>query len=102
MTFYTWIIEPADVGYVSIQSASSKWYLDSRSTEHEAYVGSRNSKCDKYLNWTIGEADGIVKFRCKSNGHYIDGRDVAGATAFLTGGKNPVGDHFLQRTLENA
>lgn len=62
----------------------------------------RDPKGDKYLNWTMGEADGFVTFRCKSNGHYLDGRDAVDTTAFSTGGRNPVGDHFLQWTIEHA
>jgi hypothetical protein len=62
-------------------------------------VTDRQPQGDIYLNWEIGHADGFITFKCKSNGHYLDGRATDGHVAFSTG-RNPVGDNYLQWTLE--
>ena len=62
-------------------------------------VTDRQPLGDIYLNWEIGEADGFITLKCKSNGHYLDGRAVDGHVAYATG-RDPEGDAYLQWTLE--
>ena len=81
-----WVIRHCDQGYYSLFSISGRGYLDGRNKEIlECCVTDRQPQGDIYLNWEIGQADGFTTLKCKSNGHYLDGRAVDGHVAYATG-----------------
>ena len=86
---------------MSIHSESSNAYLDGRNNENECLVTDRHPNGDVYLNWAIESVDGFLSFKCKSNGHYLDGRQDKGSVAFSTN-RSPHGDAFLQWSIEPA
>jgi hypothetical protein len=47
----------------------------------------------------MAQADGNFTFRCRSNGHYLDGRAGEGSIAYFTN-RQPFGDKYHQWTLE--
>ncbi len=93
-----WEIQHCNEGYVSIKSVSSGCYLDGRDAGDaaiEVLVSERNPHEEACFNWQIGECDGLLTFKCKSNGFYLDGRNVRGDIAYVTD-KEPVsGDENL-------
>jgi hypothetical protein len=81
-----WELQDCDEGYISIKSVSSGGYLDGRNESIvECLVTKRNPHNDKHLNWKIEECEGYLTFKCKANGHYLDGRAQHGHVAFATG-----------------
>ena len=51
------------------------------------------------MKWEVGQVDGFLTFKCKSNGRYLDGKTEAGSTTVLMD-RVPKGDNFLQWSIE--
>ena len=46
------------------------------------------------MKWEVGQVDGFLTFKCKSNGRYLEGKTEAGSTTVLTD-RVPKGDKTI-------
>lgn len=92
------------MGKVTIQSVTSKKYLNGRNTvkgNEEVYIGRKENI---YTEWTIEKYDGLFSFKSVSSGYYLDGRNSNYKNmngALLVTNRNPRGDHYLQWKVES-